>query len=417
MTVPEDAQLILSGHGCHTTAPIVARSFPNAPDSMLACRLIEEIGAAEPECGPMRLEDDEPLVLYGAGNLGRLARDHLNLVGRPIDLVVDRNAAALANDASWAGLPMATPDNVPASMKEKGILAVSVANFAFAPLQMALNEAGWRRVVPFYDVAETFRDRHPLSNGWFAGAFGDDEIAAMKRVASAWFDDTSRAHYLQFVAWRRLREEWSFAEAPINIADRFFIPEVKEVLTDGEVFVDAGAYDGIVVRRMIDETGGAFASIHAIEPDPHSASALRQTVADLPPAISAKITISDAVLAADEREVRFHAGLGYASQIASSGQVVSRTVPLDGLNLAPSFVKLHLEGGELSALKGARKTLQAYRPLLAITVYHNSDGITAIPEWLRNTLSDYRLLFRLHSWCGTGAVVYAIPEERYRAHV
>jgi hypothetical protein len=28
------------------------------------------------------------------------------------------------------------------------------------------------------------------------------------------------------------------------------------------------------------------------------------------------------------------------------------------------------------------------------------------------TLPRYRFLFRAHSWCGTGAVVYAIPQER-----
>jgi hypothetical protein len=28
------------------------------------------------------------------------------------------------------------------------------------------------------------------------------------------------------------------------------------------------------------------------------------------------------------------------------------------------------------------------------------------------TLPDYRFLFRIHSWCGTGAVIYAIPDER-----
>ncbi|WP_084366208.1 hypothetical protein [Rhizobium sp. RU36D] len=383
----------------------------------MACHLIEEIGAAKADCGPVRLEDDDPLVLYGAGNLGRLARDHLNLVGRPIALVVDRDAAALSADPSWGGLPMAAPDNVPMSVKENGILAVSIVNFAFAPLQAALNDAGWKRVVPFYDVAEAFRDRHPLSNGWFAGEFAADDVTAMKQVVSAWSDDLSRAHYLQFVAWRRLREEWSFDEAPINIADRFFIPEVKAVLTDREVFVDAGAYDGIVLRRMIDETGGNFASIHAIEPDPHSASALSETVATLPPDMREKVTVSDALLAADARDARFHAGLGYASQIAATGQTVRRTTPLDILDIAPSFVKLHLEGGELSALIGAQTMLLTHRPLLAITVYHNADGIVAIPEWLRNTLSDYRFLFRLHSWCGTGAVVYAIPEERYRAHV
>ena len=85
---------------------------------------------------------------------------------------------------------------------------------------------------------------------------------------------------------------------------------------------------------------------------------------------------------------------------------------LDTLGLAPTFIKRHLEGGELPALKGARETLAKHRPLVVATVYHNDDGIWRTPSWLMETLPDYRFLFRAHSWCGTGAVVYALPRER-----
>jgi ABC-type branched-subunit amino acid transport system ATPase component len=52
------------------------------------------------------------------------------------------------------------------------------------------------------------------------------------------------------------------------------------------------------------------------------------------------------------------------------------------------------------------------RPVIAATVYHNADGIWKTPLWLMENLRDYRILFRTHSWCGTGAVVYAIPDEK-----
>ena len=73
---------------------------------------------------------------------------------------------------------------------------------------------------------------------------------------------------------------------------------------------------------------------------------------------------------------------------------------------------MHLEGGELDALKGGWSTLREHRPILAATVYHNDDGIWKTPLWMMENLEDYRFLFRIHSWCGTGAVLYAIPAER-----
>lgn len=40
-----------------------------------------------------------------------------------------------------------------------------------------------------------------------------------------------------------------------------------------------------------------------------------------------------------------------------------------------SFIKLHLEGGELDALKGGQQSLTRRRPIVVATVYHNDDGI------------------------------------------
>jgi hypothetical protein len=124
------------------------------------------------------------------------------------------------------------------------------------------------------------------------------------------------------------------------------------------------------------------------------------------------VSVLDCALADREGEALFHDGLGYASQLSDTGQTRVRIRPIDALGLAPTFVKLHLEGGELGALKGGKQTLLACRPIVAATVYHNADGIWRTPLWLMETLPDYRFLLRLDSWCGTGAVVYAIPNER-----
>ena len=52
----------------------------------------------------------------------------------------------------------------------------------------------------------------------------------------------SRAHHLQLVAWRSLREEWTFEHAqPLPNDTRFVIPEVASVLHDHEILLDAGA--------------------------------------------------------------------------------------------------------------------------------------------------------------------------------
>ena len=389
---------------------VIARAFdalPDRPSSLLLLRAIVDDPSAPRPVAPC-----QPLALYGAGNLGRLARDHLRAVGEDFALVVDRNADTLAQGGEWTGTRLVHPDAVDAETKARAMLAVSVVTSPYAPLQAALSAAGWRDIVPFYDIAESFRDRHPLSNGWFADPFSDDDIERIGSVLSAWDDDVSRAHHLQFIAWRRLRQEWSFDGAPVTIDDRFFIPEVLDALRPNERFLDAGAHHGSVVTRFIAEMAGEFSSILAIEPDDESRATLEQTVGSLASDRRSRITVSDALLDSERRTVRFHHGLGYASQISHTGTSERETRTLDALGAAPSFVKLHLEGGELGALKGGIATLRKYRPIIAATVYHDADGMLATPVWLMDNLDGYRFLFRLHSWCGTGAVVYAIPEER-----
>jgi hypothetical protein len=111
----------------------------------------------------------------------------------------------------------------------------------------------------------------------------------------------------------------------------------------------------------------------------------------------------------------FFPGLGYASQLTGMGEGRAEAVTLDDLAVAPSFVKLHLEGHEWEALRGGLATLRRHRPILAMTAYHNEAGLWPLPAWLLDNLTSYRHYFRLHNWCGTGAVIYCVPEERHDA--
>jgi FkbM family methyltransferase len=384
------------------------RSFGRLPDRDEACGLLAQLARASCSFSPVLA--DRPLALYGAGNLGRLARDFLNVVGLEFAMVIDRDARRLAQDPEWSGARLLHPGDVTGSDKRDVRLAVSVATSPYAPIERSLSEVGFEHIVPFYDLAESFRHLHPLSNGWFAKpltAHDHDKTAA---VLSRWDDDVSRAHHLQFLAWRRLREEWDFEAAPHPECRRFFIPEIVRALRSDEIFLDGGAHHGSVTGAFLQQTK-AFRQIVAIEPDSSSRAKLKDALQSWLPD-DPRVTVLDCALAENEGRALYHDGLGYASQISTTGRMRVALRPLDALGLRPTFIKLHLEGAELAALKGARETLRSSRPLVAATVYHNADGIWQTPLWLMESLPRYQFLFRADSWCGTGAVIYAIPQER-----
>jgi FkbM family methyltransferase len=384
--------------------PHKTKSFSDLPDARRAAELLAEIAAAPCPFGPVKA--DKPVALYGAGNLGRLARDFLREVGHDPAFVIDRDTNRPAQDPGWADVRLFDLDQ--AKRADHAVrLAVCVVLSPYVPIERTLSATGFTDVVPFFDLAESFRRVHPLSNGWFAPPLNAVDTAKTADVLSRWHDDISRAHHLQFLAWRRIREEWLFDQAPHPQSVRFFIAEVANALGDDEVFVDAGAYHGTVIKDFLVQTKGKFGSIIAIEPDRLSRQQLKKSVPD-----DKRITILNSPLSDRGATVSFHEGLGYASQISTTGKLQMTALPLDALDVAPTFLKLHLEGGELAALKGGRKTVLTHRPIIVATVYHNDDGIWRTPLWLMDTLTDYRFLFRAHSWCGTGAVVYGLPNER-----
>lgn len=389
----------------------VARTFETSPDAASGLEMLAVINARAPAGSPVQPRG-RALVLYGAGALGRMAKAHLDLVGQPIAAVLDVHAAAYQEDPHWAGVPVLAPDAAPDALKHNALMAIAIVSLPYVPLHQDLVRQGWGTCVPFHDVAESFTAQHPLHDGWFAAPLTAEQMVSAGGVMAGFADDASRGHYLRFAAWRLGRQEWDFADAPVVAADRFFIPQITAALRPDERFLDAGAHHGHVTARLLALTEGAVSTVWAMEPDAASRAVLQSYVDGLDLNLRARVNVLDAVIGARTELVRFHDGLGQASQIASTGRTLRACAQIDALGLDPTFIKLNLEGGELAALQGARETLRRRRPLLAATVSHDAAGLIETPQWLMANLPDYAFLMRTHAWCGTGAVLYAIPKER-----
>jgi FkbM family methyltransferase len=72
------------------------------------------------------------------------------------------------------------------------------------------------------------------------------------------------------------------------------------------------------------------------------------------------------------------------------------------------FIKMDIEGFELNALKGAVKTIEKYKPKLAISLYHKPQDFFEIPIYLRTLFPFYRLYLDHYTIFGDETVLYAI---------
>jgi len=266
--------------------------------------------------------------------------------------------------------------------------------------------------VPFYDIAEAYRDLHPLSNGWHSGLLTEEDIIGIESVLSRWEDDISRAHHLQFLAWHSLREEWFFEDAPVTTHDRFFIPLMLSILHNHEVFVDIGAHHGEVSIRFISTVKNEYKGIYAIEPDTENTVQLHNFLNEYMSKDSEKIHLLTCALGSDTNDKSFYHGLDYVSQFSELGQTEVDVKCLDELLIPATFIKIHVEGWEGGVISGGLETLINKRPILTVTSYHNRNGLWCLPAQIMTCLDNYAYYFRLHSWHGTGGVIYAIPRER-----
>ena len=73
------------------------------------------------------------------------------------------------------------------------------------------------------------------------------------------------------------------------------------------------------------------------------------------------------------------------------------------------YIKMDIEGSELSALQGAEETIRTFKPRLAISIYHREDDFIVIPGYLDKLGLGYEFFldhFTIHSW---ETVLFASP--------
>lgn len=350
------------------------------------------------------------IVLFGAGRVGRKTLAGLRKVGIEPIAFVDNNARLW--NTFVERVEVLSPKEAARRHGDQATFVITIwrgeATDRMAQREAQLRSLGCRYVVPFpplfWKHAEAFLPHYAVDLPHKVHQQADD----VRRAGLLWSDDASRSEYLAQLRWRLLGE---FDALYSPVQHTMYFPLELCPLTDHEVFVDCGAYDGDSIRSFLDQPKKSFQRIYSFEPDPANFEKLEREVSLRPERES--ITLQRAAVGAQTGTVTF-SGEGNEASSVGKGDMVVNCVALDEAlsGTQPTYVKIDIEGAELDALNGARKIIQQYSPVLAICTYHLQDHLWNIPLLIQSINPNYSFFLRPHLVEGWDLVCYAIPKSR-----
>jgi hypothetical protein len=79
---------------------------------------------------------------------------------------------------------------------------------------------------------------------------------------------------------------------------------------------------------------------------------------------------------------------------------------MDGVIPKIDFVKMDIEGAELSAIKGSASSIRRFRPNLAISLYHKPTDIFEIPSYIAKEFPFYEMYIEHYTIHAEETVLY-----------
>lgn len=212
-------------------------------------------------------------------------------------------------------------------------------------------------------------------------------------------DRESKEFYMRFI-------EACYTRNPLLFRDNPRCKKAYEYKTDlaavgvkeGDIILDCGAYDGDTARIFLQKTNNNCI-VHCFEPVVENCNEIQRWiekdnlknvfahnvgVGELPHKDFVYSTEAVTMMGA-VGDNRFNAENPVVSEI--------QVEALDNMaaNLDVSYIKMDIEGAEMSALRGAKSVIAKCRPQMLLSGYHRITDMWEIPEFIYQLVPDYKV--------------------------
>lgn len=224
-------------------------------------------------------------------------------------------------------------------------------------------------------------------------------------------DETSKEVYASIIMQRITAQKVDY---PVDYArDYFYFSDFGKPDKD-EVLIDCGAYIGDTIADYCEVKQGIFKKIISFEGDAVNFKRLESNVEQLkkkyglaPDCIELhNCAVSDKM--GTVNFTRYEENNGIGSKITDDKtEGDCQMICLDEYIKEPyTFLKADIESFEYRMLCGAKRGIQAYKPKMAICIYHSAIDLYSIPLLIKEILPEYHFAVRHHADDLSGTVLY-----------
>lgn len=172
-------------------------------------------------------------------------------------------------------------------------------------------------------------------------------------------------------------------------------------ISDDEIFVDAGAYDGDTVKEFIENVN-SYKKIIAFEPAEKNFNKLKSNIK------GENILLYNSAVGDKKSTAFMNEKGGRNPYLTDSGKFEIDIVALDDIVENATYIKYDVEGFELAAIDGSRRLISAY-PKLSISIYHKLGDFIDIPLYIKKIAPEYKLYLRHHPYLPSWeTILYAV---------
>jgi len=330
------------------------------------------------------------LVIFGAGDCGHIVYEIFRDAGIGISCFCDNKMAGKTDEET--GLPVMRPEDL-AGGQENILFLICVVDAKLCEMiygqLLRLGYAGGQ-----IDIMRDYYDMIPLS-------YFERNMKKYMECYQLLEDGFSRKVYRERI--KKVCIMGCIADVVSDYRDMYF--DEKIVLSENEVFVDCGGYDGNTSVEFIKRCGGRYKKIVIFEPELCKKEAIKEKMSGEDYELHMKGVWSEST------KLYFDALGTDGSHVSDAeGGYVIETVRLDDAvyDLKPTYIKMDIEGSEQEALKGCGRILKDYKPKLAVCLYHKPSDLFEIPRIVKKLNPNYRLFVRQYSDSRFETVLYAI---------